>query len=370
MDRREFLISTGGGAAAAALAGSAALAQSSGDTAFAAPTPATQRQTLTYAMPWADTGRGFGDSARRLALRIQEATDGRISCVLSQSRSEAQASHGPAYPADPSIAGEARALAYFAGLPARAGLAVQDHLAWLTIGGGQMLWDDLAADRGVKPLAAGHTGERGLLLSKTPVAALEDLHGKKIAVMGPAVEVARGLGLEPVPMADAASADLVDAGGALAALAADLHRTHPFAMDGGLSAHGQMLALEISLPAWESLHPGDRVRIAHAATAELQASLAETRAHETMVRRVMAASFGVTVSDLPASIEAARDRVAEAVVAHVAAGGPRLSASIRALWPSRLCWVAALSPDPDVRPGALTCRRASREAAARVLRHP
>lgn len=323
MDRREFLISTGGGAAAAALAGSAALASPSGDEALAARGPATQTRTLSYAMPWAEMARGHGDSARRLALRIQDATDGRISFTLAKSRDGADVAHGPAYPSDPAATGEMRALAFFAGLPGLAALSVQDHLAWLTIGGGQMLWDDLASDRGVKPIAVGHTGERCLLFSKSPVAALADLQGKKVAVMGSAVEVARGLGLDPVPVAEAASADLVDAGGALAALAADLHRTHPYAMEGGLSAQGQVLALEFSIAAWQGFHPGDRVRIEHAAIAELYASLAEARAHDTMVRRVMASSYGVTFRDMPADVAAARDRVAEAVVAHMASGGPK-----------------------------------------------
>lgn len=323
MDRREFLISTGGTAAVAALSGTAAKAAGGGGEILAAPAIATKRQTLSFSMPWADTGRGYGDSARRLALRVHEATDGRITFALAASRDEAQVTHGPAYTARPGGADELRALAYFSGLPGSAGLAIHDHIAWLTVGGGQMLWDDLARDRGVKPLAAGHSGAQGLIWSKEPVEALAALEGRKIAAMGAGADVARGLGLEPVALDQAEASDFVEAGGAFQAMALDIHRSHGYALDGGLSQRGTLMALEIKLDAWEGLHPGDRARIALAAEAELSASLAEARAHEAMVRGMLSSAFGIKIAPMPAEIAAARDRVAEAVVAHIAAAGER-----------------------------------------------
>ncbi len=57
--------------------------------------------------------------------------------------------------------------------------AAQDFATWLTVGGGRLLWDDLAAEVGVKSLLAGHSGAPPPLWSAAPLAGLSDLPAGK-----------------------------------------------------------------------------------------------------------------------------------------------------------------------------------------------
>src|SRR5262245_41625535 len=82
MDRRELLSTTGGVAAPTAVASAPARADGAGEAA-AAPYIGTGARELGLAMPWRDNGRGFGDSARRLARRIEALTDGRFRIAMT-----------------------------------------------------------------------------------------------------------------------------------------------------------------------------------------------------------------------------------------------------------------------------------------------
>ena len=155
MDRREFLITTSGAAVAASSA--AATVAGAGEHGLEAPAVVSNARTFELAMPWRDDGRCAGDSARRLARRVEAMTDGRYRIeIVAEAPASLTSSlrHGAAH----DYSAHHPAFAYFAGLPGTHGLAAQDFATWLTVGGGQMLWDDLAAEADVKPLLAGHSG--------------------------------------------------------------------------------------------------------------------------------------------------------------------------------------------------------------------
>ncbi len=84
---------------------------------------------------------------------------------------------------------------------ASAGSAPQHLQTWISLGGGQALWDELAADLGIKPLLAAHTGSRSYLVATERIDSMSALAGRKAHVAGLARDVARGLGLEPVSIA-------------------------------------------------------------------------------------------------------------------------------------------------------------------------
>ncbi|MFA5949882.1 MAG: hypothetical protein WC807_06325 [Hyphomicrobium sp.] len=324
MDRREFLVTSGGAAAAAATA-SAAAAQERPLGPMAEPTAGSR--TLRLSMPWADNGQGFGDSARRLANRISVLSGGRFHVVVTggyaSDRLEETSDlvHGSAQ----DLATHHPAFAYFAGLPGATGLAAADHATWLLAGGGQMLWDDLAKDSGVKPLLAGHTGPNAPLWSARPIASLNDLEGQNIFAPGLGADVARGLGANPVtvPATNIATALLtgqlaaVEWGGLLASMALGLQRSAPFALQSGIHTHGTALALNVRLAVWEKLSTTDQAILSAAALEEFHTSVAEARAHENIVRTALAQAFGIEFSAVPADIAEALKRVSEATIAHV-----------------------------------------------------
>jgi len=328
MDRREFLITSSGAAVAAAspMAASAEAAQ-------AQPSATTGGGTaFKLAMPWPDAPQGPADSVRRLARRIEAMTGGRCPIeVVSARTDDADLTHGSAH----DFAHLHPAFAYFAGLPGPMGLAPADLAHWMTVGGGQMLWDDLAGQHGWKSLLVGHTGDAPPLWSRAPIAGLADLAGLRIAVPGLGADVARALGAEANALAPAGvgagletgSVQAAEAGGLLASLANGIPRVALHATGSGLNGRGTALSLNIRLSAWDRLTDGDRAILEAAAAEEFQNSLAEARAHDQLLRRVMESSFGVTFVPWPAEVADALERVAEATIAHVA-GHDALAARI------------------------------------------
>ena len=320
MDRREFLISTGGVAVAAASSASSAAA-GAGHPA-GAPRAAEGTTLLRLAIPWGETPQGPGESARRLARRFAAMTDGHVHIEITGAADDADMVHG--CPHD--LASHHPAFSYFGGLPGSAGLEAADFAHWLTVGGGQMLWDDLAHEHGWKPLIAGHMGDAPPLWSREPIARLADLAGEPLAVGGLGADTARALGAEARALRpDEAVRALQDGtvraaevGGLLTSLATGIAGVARHATGQGINGHGTTLALHVRLDAWERLGAAEQAILAAAAAEEYHASLAEARAHERLVRRTLEASFGVVFSPWPADIAGALDRVAEATIAHVA----------------------------------------------------
>lgn len=323
MDRREFLITSGGAAVAAA---SPVAAQA--DEALAAPAVHSGHGALLrLAMPWADMPQGPADGAYRLARRIEVLTDGRYRIDIASGAvdvlSDADLVHCSAH----AFAPLHPAFAYFAGLPGWGGLDAQDFAHWIAVGGGQMLWDDLALSHGWKPLLAGHSGETPPLWSRDPITSLDDLAGRRIATAGLGADVARALGAEARDVlapheAAAALADgsvlAAEAGGLVTSLASGIGRSARHALTPGLNGHGTALALNVRLSVWEQLSEADRAILATAAAEAFQLSVAEQAAHAGIARQVLEAGRGVHFAAWPADIAEALDRVAEATIAHVA----------------------------------------------------
>lgn len=323
MDRREFLRTTGGAAAATAT-GAAAAGAGTFSEDIKAPHVGGGTREVGLAMAWPDNGRGFGDSARRLARRIEALTDGRYRITLLEGAdgTGAALTHGMAH----AHLAHHGAFAYFGGLPGDVGLAPADLAAWLEVGGGQGLWDGLAAEHGFKPLIAGHGGAEPPLWSATPLASLTDLEGAKVYAPGLGAEVARALGAEPVALAPhevaGALADgsirFAEWGGALHSMALGLHTAAAFATGTGINGNGTALSLDVRLSFWEGLGTTDRMAFAAAAAEEFRVSVWEARAHEDIVRSALGQAHGVHYSRFPADVSDAVSRVAAATVAHVA----------------------------------------------------
>lgn len=343
MDRREFLKTTSGAAALAATATAAVASEAAQDAAaIASPAVSTGARELRVAMAWPDNGRGFADSAHRLAQRIETLTDGRFrfrfvsgvtNGIDAVTRGEADLYHGSAH----DHLNAHRAFAYFAGLPGDAGLGRHDTAAWLTAGGGQILWDDLAADHGFKPLLAGSSGQAGSLWSLKPVASIADVAGMKVYAGGLVRDVARAIGAEPVEVPAsgiiakmmAGEIDAVQWGGTLAASSLGLHKVAKYQTAYGFARFASLASISMAKPLWDGLCASDQALFAAAAAEEFQASVAEARAHDPVMRRVLETAHGVSFAPLPRDIKDAVSRVTDAVVAHVA-GADRKAARINA----------------------------------------
>lgn len=328
MDRRSFLTTTS--AAAAAAAATAAPLAAADAVAPAAPAIVSGSSELTLAMPWRDSVAGPADQAHRLCRRLETALAGRWR-ITPRHHDRAGLAPVMAAESDLYVATENHnislhpAFAFFAALPGAGTFNADDLVAWLRIGGGQELWDDLGAEFGVKPLLVGHLGRWPGLWSTRPVTSLADLDGQRVAVQGLARDVMRGIGAEPVEIAadDLAAAlrsgevAAVEYGGPLTSLALGLPGAARHLNGFGVLEGGVGLSLGIRRSLWDRLGDAERATITAIAAEEAQTSIAEARAHEKPMRRLIRDSHGVAFQPLPADVSIAIDRVSEAVVAHV-----------------------------------------------------
>jgi TRAP-type mannitol/chloroaromatic compound transport system substrate-binding protein len=326
MHRRAFLKSTGA-AAASATAGVSAISPAAAESVVA---PHARSHKLRLAFAWADDIAGPGEQAVRLARRIERATAGRLELVTTTpvrgiealAASEADLVHGTELRRVDADA----AFGFFGGLPGAAGLAPHDLDAWIGVGGGQELWDDLAGAFGAKPLLVGHLGERPALWSTAPIESLADLAGCRVHALGLAHDVLRGAGAEPVALPEERIAEALargdiaaaECGGALASLALGVPRVAKHVAGFSLSPAGTALSLAVRRGVWDDLGASDQTIIAACAAEELRLSLAETRAHEALVRTTLAARYGVRFAPPDPGSAAAIARLADAVVADLA----------------------------------------------------
>jgi TRAP-type mannitol/chloroaromatic compound transport system substrate-binding protein len=327
MDRRAFLKTTGAAAAAATTASAAAATTETHN--VAAPAVAKGLRELRLATTWPDGVSGPADQAHRLAQRIATMSDGRYRIVIVPGLAnglatvlagEADLYHGSEH----DHLDQHRALAYFAGLPGDRGVAAHHLITWMLVGGGQSLWDELAGEFGIKAMLAGHSGDEGTFRATRAVATMRELSGEKVCVTGLARDVVRGFGLEPVAVAPAdlpgalLRGDILAAewGGALTNHSLGLTAAAPYAVGTSINRHGAALSLGMRRSLWDDLSAADQAMLAAAAAAELQLALAEDEAH----RRLLSPQGTVDpASPLAQDLHRAIGRVADAVVAHVAA---------------------------------------------------
>lgn len=310
MDRRDFL-KVGGAAAVTAGSAGAATAQS-------APVILPGATELRLASPGLPDVPGFGPD--RLARRLELATGGRYRIVADAGGADL-------------VFGDANrqrdrhpAFAVFAGLPLGQGLDTAAHQTWLAVGGGQMLWDDLAAQFGFKPLVAGHTGPSSGLWAARRLETVADLAGARLHVDGLAADVVRALGAMPLHVAiDDLRAGLaegrIDAAellGPLFLAAPDLQPLAERLYSPGLNAGGRVLSLDVRKEVWDHLGAADQAIFEACAAEAYQLALVEARAHEMMAAQVAQTSKWPVRSVLGHELSAALQRTAGEILADMA----------------------------------------------------
>jgi len=197
MDRRSFLKKT-----AAVTAGGAAA------TAIAAPAIAQSTKEMVIVSTWPRDFPGLGISAQRLAARITELSEGRITTKYFaagervgafDSFDEVSSGNAQAYvAADYYWKGKHPGWAYFTSVPF--GMTTVEWNAWIKFAGGQELWDELAGGFGLKCLPCGATGtQMGGWFNKL-IESADDLKGLKMRIPGLGGDVMAKLGASPISL--------------------------------------------------------------------------------------------------------------------------------------------------------------------------
>jgi TRAP-type mannitol/chloroaromatic compound transport system substrate-binding protein len=209
-------------------------------------------------------------------------------------------------------------------MPLAQALDAPAQQAWLTVAGGQALWDELAAQFGFKPLLAGHTGAIAGVWASARLESPADLSGARLHVVGAAAEVLRALGARPVQMAACELRQALGDGHIQAAEWLGLPiAPGPLAerfYEPGFHRGGVALSLDIRGAVWQAMSAGDRAIFEACSVEEYHLSLAEARAHTTLLRQIEAASKWPVRLPWSDGVVNALDRALADVVQRIAAG--------------------------------------------------
>jgi TRAP-type mannitol/chloroaromatic compound transport system substrate-binding protein len=333
MDRRSFIKNSGVAAAAVSTVGLTAEAAFATKSVpiIASPTLAKGTRELVFGTTTPFEQGPVGASAERLARRIATVSGGRIRVVPRAITDSALTSvmvgeTDIAFGTENHNLSFHRAFAYFAGLPFYSGLDPDGLQAWLTVGGGQMLWDDLSADFNVKSILAGHTGRHpGLWLTKE-LTTVADFKGQILAVPGLARDVVRALGGDAlaVPTNELAAALNdgrivgVELGGPYIGMMSGLHTAAKIHIGQGISNAGSTHSLSVRRTLWEQLSGADQALLETCAAEETRNMLSESTALNPVARAALVQEHGVKFGHFSGELIGALSRAADDVVAEVA----------------------------------------------------
>jgi hypothetical protein len=291
IERRAFLVAA---ASAATVAGAPAIA-------FC---PAEPQPTIRTAAP-------FATQALSIARSIAASTGGACGITIEHS----ELGFGSVIPQteDDIVFGTLDALtnlhpgfAYFAGLPGTLGMPDAMRLSWMA-NDGASLWQELQHTTGYTCLIAGVTRRGADLWSSRPIASMAELATLTLPCEGITASVLSGLGVttggpRTVDGRRHRHVSFPDPHSAITA-GFDCRTHHPYCARNGIAQHSCTLALVIPRRNWVRLSPQQRTALRSGAM--IQADVPHD-SNRTPRSRVLT---------LPVDIQAARNRVAEAVLA-------------------------------------------------------
>ncbi|MGB0845795.1 MAG: TRAP transporter substrate-binding protein [Thiolinea sp.] len=196
MNRRELLKGAGLGAMAAAAGITPAMAADG------------EKIEITMVSTWPKDFPGLGTGAQRFAKRLTDMTGGRMNVKYFAANERVKAfdsfdevASGNAqmyHAAEYYWKGKHPGFAYFTGVPF--GLTYTEMNAWVRFGGGQALWDELAAEFGMKCLMCGNTGVQMGGWFRKEMESADDFKGLKMRMPGLGGDVLAKLGASPVSL--------------------------------------------------------------------------------------------------------------------------------------------------------------------------
>ncbi|MGE0253835.1 MAG: TRAP transporter substrate-binding protein [Alphaproteobacteria bacterium] len=327
MNRRKFIVG-------AAVAGAAATAASS----FPKPAIAQGMKELRMVTTWPKNFPGLGTGAERLAKRITDATDGKITVKVfaagelvppfesfdAVSNGTADMYHGAEY----YWQGKSKAFNYFAAVPF--GLTATEITSWVHHGGGQKLWDDLSAGFNIKPFLAGNTGvQMGGWFNKE-INSLEDYKGLKFRMPGLGGEVLRRLGAAVVNLPGGEIFAALQSGaidgtewvGPWNDLAFGFYKVTKYYYYPGFHEPGTALGVGVNKKVWDGFSAGEKALVTSAMTAENEYTLAEFNARNGDSLNVLLRQHKVQLKRFSNDVMRAIGEHSGQVMSEVAAADP------------------------------------------------
>ena len=191
MDRRNFIKAGAIAAPAAMLA-----------------TPAIAQGKIKWKLPTSFPAKapGIGTNVTSFAKRVADMSDGRLEFEVfsggelvppfgvedAVQQGTAEIGHSTPYYS----ASKNSALNFFGAIPF--GMTAVEHTAWLRFGGGQDLWNEIYAERGLVPFYSGNSGTQAAGWFRNEIKSVNDLSGLNMRISGLGGATMRKLGVNAV----------------------------------------------------------------------------------------------------------------------------------------------------------------------------
>jgi TRAP-type mannitol/chloroaromatic compound transport system substrate-binding protein len=295
------------------LAGLAAGAAGAGT--LAAPAIAQGKMEWRMVTAWPKGLPGLGTGAERLAQRITQMSDGKLSVRVfaagelvpglqtfeAVQNGTAEMSHDtPGF-----HLGKNRAFGYFFSVPF--GMTYVEHIAWLEYGGGQAMWDELTANFGLKAFAVGNIDTPPFGWFKKEIKTVDDLKGVKMRMPGLGAEMIRKVGAVPTVMApgdvfaalQSGALDATDFTGPANDMALGFHQVCKYYYWPGVHKQGAIQQMLVSKAKYDALPDSLKRVIAVAAQASHQDMTAEYNWINANALNTLKSKHGVEARRLP-----------------------------------------------------------------------
>ena len=300
--------------------------------AFPAPAIGQGVRELKMVTTWPKTLPGLQSSAVRVAKAITDLSGGKLQVKVFSAGELVPAfesfdavSSGLAdlyHSSEITWHGKSPAFSYFCNIPF--GLTATETNAWIRIGGGQALWDELSAKFGLKAFLAGNTGAQmgGWFIKE--MTGVESFKGLKYRMPGPGGEVLQRLDAavinlpagEIIPALRSGAIDASEFAGPWIDMALGLHKAAPYYYYPGFHEPGAALSLAFNKKVWDSLDASQRLVIETATAAENEYSLAEVVTNNAAAMEILAKDYPeIKIRKLDDSILQALGKVSGEVLA-------------------------------------------------------
>jgi TRAP-type mannitol/chloroaromatic compound transport system substrate-binding protein len=338
MDRRTLIQTALVGAAVGTGAGIAA-ARVATPQAAAGPTQRASRATgnasrrLTMVTSWPKNLPGLGESAERISALVNEISKGDLEIRVYAAGEVVGAfevfdavSSGASdmyHSADYYWQGKSSAYPFFTAVPF--GLTAQEHMAWIEWGGGQALWNELAAPFNIVPMLGANTMHQMGGWFKKEINTLDDFRGLKMRIPGLGGEVVRALGGAAVAVPGgeiygALQSGLIDGAewvGPWNDFFLGFYREAPFYYGPGFHEPGAALAVGINRKVWEGLSAEHQAIIKAACAQSNHMSIGEFTHQNGAYLEILRTQHNVRVKSFPQDLwkragEASKDILSKA----------------------------------------------------------
>jgi TRAP-type mannitol/chloroaromatic compound transport system substrate-binding protein len=337
MHRRQLIGLGAAGLAAGALAACGQDGSSEGAIGPSAPAISKKRQKLTMVTTWPKDLPGLGTAATRVADKLKQLTDGRITVDVyaagelvpalqafdTVADGNADMYHGAEY----YWQGKSKAFTFFTAVPF--GMTAQEIMGWIDFGGGQALWEELSSQYGIISFQAANTGHQMGGWFKKEISSLDDFRGLKMRIPGLGGDLVNALGGASVTLAggeifQALQTGQIDATewvGPWNDYYLGFFQEAPYYYGPGFHEPGASLAVGMNRKTWDGLSASDQALVRAVCSDVNNLSLGEFTHQNSLHLKKLVDEEGTQLRRFPADVEARAVEAAADIRASVGAQG-------------------------------------------------